>query len=71
MVVDNAAYPISAALITATGTGRESWRLAAREIKEAAIRILVDTLTRHTRPLERLGISGAPDQLGSGHAPSC
>src|SRR6202166_1444955 len=38
-------YYVSAALITDAGTDREGWRLAAREIEEAVIRILADELT--------------------------
>src|SRR5712671_4870489 len=38
-------YYVSAALITDAGTDREGWRLAAREIEEAVIRILADALT--------------------------
>jgi len=39
-------YYISAALITEAGTDRaQGWRLAAREIEDAVIRILVDALT--------------------------
>ena len=40
-------YYVSAALITDAGTDREGWRLAAREIEEAVIRILADALDRH------------------------
>jgi site-specific DNA recombinase len=53
-------YYVSAALITAAGTDREGWRLPAREIEEAVIRILVDTLTSPTRLLEPFGTAGMP-----------
>src|SRR5207248_5298000 len=55
-------YYVSAALITLTGTDRTppGWRLAAREIEEAVIRILADALTRPARLVERLGAAGMP-----------
>ncbi len=58
-------YYVSAALITEAGTDRaQGWRLAAREIEEAVIRILVDALTSPTRLLERFDASGMPgDQI--------
>src|ERR1700724_4661359 len=48
-------YYVSAALITDAGTDREGWRLAAREIEEAVIRILADALTSPARLAERFG----------------
>ena len=51
-------YYISAALITDAGTDREGWRLAAREIEEAVIRILADALTSPASLVERFGAAG-------------
>jgi hypothetical protein len=49
-------YYVSAALITDAGTDRaQGWRLAAREIEEAVIRILADALTSPARLVERFG----------------
>jgi len=46
-------YYASAALITEAGTERaQGWRLAAREIEEAVITILVDALTSPARLLD-------------------
>src|SRR5438045_1816744 len=58
-------YYISAALITEAGTdGAQGWRLAAREIEEAVIRILSDALTSPARLVERFGATGMPsDQV--------
>jgi DNA invertase Pin-like site-specific DNA recombinase len=58
-------YYVSAALITEAGTDRaHGWRLAAREIEEAVIRILVDTLTSPARLVERFDTTGMPsDQI--------
>ncbi len=58
-------YYVSAALITDAGTDRaQGWRLAAREIEEAVIRILADALTGPARLVERFGAAGMPsDQL--------
>src|SRR6266513_2451807 len=57
-------YYVSAALITDAGTDREGWRLAAREIEEAVIRILADALTSPASLVERFGAAGMPsDQL--------
>jgi site-specific DNA recombinase len=58
-------YYASAALITEAGTDRaQGWRLAAREIEEAVIRILVDALTSTARLVERFGAVGMPsDQI--------
>src|SRR5437763_16737802 len=58
-------YYVSAALITEAGTDRaQGWRLAAREIEEAVIRILADALTSPARLVERFGAAGMPsDQL--------
>src|SRR5215472_7764800 len=50
-------YYISAALITATGDDcGQIWRLAAREIEECVISILIDALTNPARLLEGRGI---------------
>jgi DNA invertase Pin-like site-specific DNA recombinase len=58
-------YYVSAALITDAGTDRaQGWRLAAREIEEAVIRILSDALTSPARLVERFGAAGMPsDQV--------
>jgi site-specific DNA recombinase len=49
-------YYVSAALITDAGTDRaQGWRLAAREIEEAVIRILADALTSPASLVERFG----------------
>src|SRR5438270_3559708 len=57
-------YYVSAALITDAGTDREGWRLAAREIEEAVIRILADALTSPAGLVERFGAAGMPsDQV--------
>src|SRR5207248_4858445 len=46
------------------GTDREGWRLAAREIEEAVIKILSDALTSPARLVERFGATGMPsDQV--------
>jgi DNA invertase Pin-like site-specific DNA recombinase len=58
-------YYVSAALITDAGTDRaQGWRLAAREIEEAVIRILAEALTSPASLVERFGGAGMPsDQL--------
>ena len=58
-------YYVSAALITEAGTDHaQAWRLAAREIEEAVIRILINALTSPATLLERLGTAGMPsDQI--------
>jgi hypothetical protein len=58
-------YYVSATLITDAGTDRgQGWRLAAREIEEAVIRILTDALTSPASLVERFGAGGMPgDQL--------
>src|SRR5712672_824897 len=57
-------YYISRALIADAGTDREGWRLAAREIEEAVIRILADALTSPASLVERFGAAGMPsDQV--------
>jgi DNA invertase Pin-like site-specific DNA recombinase len=58
-------YYVSAALITEAGTDRpQGWRLAAREIEEAVIRILADALTSQSSLVERFGAAGMPsDQI--------
>ena len=49
-------YYVSAALITEAGKDRaQGWRLAAQEIEDCVISILVDALTSPARLLERLG----------------
>jgi hypothetical protein len=56
-------YYVSAALITEAGTDRaKGWRLAATEIEEAVIRILVDALTSPASLVERFG-EMASDQI--------
>jgi hypothetical protein len=58
-------YYLSAALITEAATDRaQGWRLAAREIEEAVIRVLADALTNPARLVERLGAARMPsDQI--------
>jgi DNA invertase Pin-like site-specific DNA recombinase len=58
-------YYISTALITDAGTDRaRGWRLAAREIEEAMIRILTDSLTSPASLVERFGAADMPsDQI--------
>jgi site-specific DNA recombinase len=58
-------YYVSAALITeAAKEGMQSWRLAAPEIEDCLIGILVDALTSPARLLERLGAPDMPsDQM--------
>src|SRR5437763_397644 len=58
-------YYVSAALVSDAGTDRaQGWRLAAREIEEAVIRILADALTNPARLVERFGAAGMrSDQL--------
>ena len=54
-------YYVSAALITEAGTDRaQGLRFAAREIEEAAIKILVDGLTSPARLVECFGAAGMP-----------
>jgi site-specific DNA recombinase len=53
-------YYVSAALTTDAGTDREGWRLAAREIEEAVMRILTDALTSPASLVERFGAAGMP-----------
>jgi len=56
-------YYVSAALISETRTDRApGWRLAAREIEEAVIRILIDGLTSPARLVERFGAAGMPSE---------
>src|SRR5438874_11881428 len=65
-------YYVSAALITeAAKEGMQSWRLAAQEIEDCVIGILVDALTSPARMLERLDAHDMPsDQMRRllGHA---
>ena len=64
-------YYVSAALITDAGTDRaQGWRLAAREIEEAVIRILADALTSPASLVERFGAAGMPERPGSETAQS-
>jgi site-specific DNA recombinase len=52
-------YYVSASLITEAGTDRaQGWRLAAREIEETVITILVDALNSPARLLDWFGTSG-------------
>src|SRR5204862_4926323 len=54
-------YSVSAALITDAGTdGAQGWRLAAREIEEAVIKILADALTSPAKLVERFGAASMP-----------
>src|SRR5436190_762645 len=54
-------YYLSPALITHAGTDRaQGWRLAAREIEEAVIRMLADALTNPASLVERFGAAGMP-----------
>ena len=54
-------YYVSAALITEAGTDRaQGWRLAAREIEEAVIKILADALTSPAKLVERFGAASMP-----------
>ena len=56
-------YYVSAALITGAGTDRaQGWRLAAREIEEAVIRILTDALTSPASLVGRFGGAGVPGE---------
>src|SRR5439155_16848106 len=56
-------YYVSAALITEAGTDRaQGWRLAAREIEDAVIRILVDALTAPARLLEWCRTADVPGE---------
>ena len=58
-------YYISTALITDAGTDRtQGWRLAAREIEEAVIRMLANALTNPASLVERFGAADMPsDQI--------
>jgi site-specific DNA recombinase len=59
-------YYVSAVLIAHAGTDRaQGWRLAAREIEEAVIRILADALTSPAKLVERFGAASMP----SDHVP--
>ena len=54
-------YYVSAALITDAGTDRaQGWRLAAREIEEAVIKILADALNSPEKLVERFGAASMP-----------
>src|SRR5437764_2178176 len=54
-------YYVSAALITDAGTDRaQGWRLVAKEIEEAVIRILADALTSPAKSAERFGAARMP-----------
>jgi site-specific DNA recombinase len=58
-------YYVSTALISEAGQDHtQSWRLAAQEIEDCVISILVDALTSPARLLERLNSPGMPgDQI--------
>src|SRR5438045_2938542 len=57
-------YYVSAAPITDAGTDRaQGWRLAAREIEEAVIRILSDALTSPAGLVEPFGAASMPDHI--------
>ncbi len=58
-------YYVSAALITEAGTDRaQGWRLAAKEIEEAVIRIVTDALTSPASLVQRFGSTAMPsDQI--------
>ena len=58
-------YYVSAALITDAGTDRaQGWRLAAKEIEDAVIRVLANALTSPQSLVERFGAAGMrSDQL--------
>src|SRR5207302_415505 len=57
-------YYLSAALITEAGTDRaQGWRLAATEIEDAVISILVAALTNPATLLERFGTGMPSDQI--------
>jgi hypothetical protein len=54
-------YYVSAALITEAGMDRtQGWRLAAQEIEEAVIRILIDALTSPASLIQRFGSVALP-----------
>jgi hypothetical protein len=56
-------YYVSAALIADAGTDRaRGWRLAAREIEVAVIRILADAMASPARLVERFGAAGMPSE---------
>src|SRR5204863_5397846 len=56
-------YYVSAALITEAATDRaQGWRLAASEIEDAVIRILLDALANPAMVLERLGAAEMPSE---------
>jgi site-specific DNA recombinase len=58
-------YYVSAALITEARTDLpQGWRIGAREIEEAVVRILIEGLTSPARLVERFGTAGmASDQI--------
>jgi DNA invertase Pin-like site-specific DNA recombinase len=56
-------YYVSRALITEAATDRaQGWRLAATEIEDAAIRILLDALANPAMVVERLATAGMPSE---------
>ena len=56
-------YYVSAALITAGAKDdTPSWRLAAQEIEDCVIRILVDALISPAKLLDRFGMTGMPSE---------
>jgi DNA invertase Pin-like site-specific DNA recombinase len=58
-------YYVSAALITEAGTDRaQGWRIVAREIEEAVVRILIEGLTSPAKLVERFDTANtASDQI--------
>src|SRR6516162_682977 len=63
-------YYVSASLITEAGTDRaQGWRLAAREVEDTVITILIDALSSPARLLDGFGTSGmSGDQARKIHA---
>jgi DNA invertase Pin-like site-specific DNA recombinase len=56
-------YYVSSALITAAAKDdTPSWRLAAQEVEDCVIRILVDALTSPAKLLDRFGMTGMPSE---------
>jgi DNA invertase Pin-like site-specific DNA recombinase len=56
-------YYVSTALITEAGSDRaQGWRLAAREIESAVVRILIDALSSPATLFERLGATEIPSE---------
>jgi len=56
-------YYVSTALITEAGSDRaQGWRLAAREIESAVVRILIDALASPATLFGRLGATDIPSE---------